>query len=129
MEVKVASGEANFVTSRLLQTKTTDTSLTLPDHCVFVTLVLVAVVHEATLPYLRILAELEENCEQDPQHREIEKAISCLAAILRLEEEKYVATEPGLTGFLALLESGKDGKELRQALKGVNFLEQVAEEK
>jgi len=52
---------------------------------------------------------------------EINKVLSCIADIFRLEEERAIPTEPGLKEFLVLLESDKSEEEFKLALSGIEF--------
>jgi hypothetical protein len=49
----------------------------------------------------------------------IEKALSCIAGILRIEEDRCCGTDSALKQVLVLLESNKPQKELKLALAGI----------
>ena len=46
------------------------------------------------------------------------KVVSCIAGILRLEEERCSLTEPMLKDILVVLESGRSNQELRAVFIG-----------
>jgi hypothetical protein len=70
----------------------------------------------------RIKEYLEASCEGPDCAKRIEKVLSCIADILRLEEERCCSTEQSLKEFLVLLESDKSGNELRAALSKIDVL-------
>jgi hypothetical protein len=67
----------------------------------------------------RIKDYLNACCGNGCLDGEIEKVLSCIADILRLEEERVIATEPDLKELLVLLESDKPEQEIVQVLSAV----------
>jgi hypothetical protein len=68
----------------------------------------------------RIKEYLSSCCEAKDFDGEVNKVLSCIADILRLEEENCRATDSALRKLLVLLESGKPAQEIKVALqKGV----------
>jgi len=61
-------------------------------------------------------------CQNGGLEKEIDKVLSCIAEILRLEEEQLVNTEPALKEILILLESDKAKDELQLALSKIEIL-------
>lgn len=59
--------------------------------------------------------------------QDMNKILSCLADIFRMEEDQAVATDPALRQFLVLLESGKNSQELKQELNKISFAPQEPE--
>ena len=59
----------------------------------------------------------ESNC----QDNQIDKVLTCIADILRIEEDNVSSTAPELKDFLAILESGKSQSQLKLALNNINF--------
>lgn len=55
----------------------------------------------------RIKEYLEARCDKDNFSQELDRALSSVAGILRLEEEQVLATEPGFRELLVILESDK----------------------
>ncbi len=64
----------------------------------------------------RIKEYLKSCCANSAINQEADKILSCLAEILRIEEERVESTEPGLKEMLILLESDKPVNELQLAL-------------
>jgi ribosomal protein S18 acetylase RimI-like enzyme/SAM-dependent methyltransferase len=59
--------------------------------------------------------------------RDFNKILSCLADILRLEEDRVVYTDPALRQLLVVLESGKNTQELQSELGKISFAPQEPE--
>jgi|GEM_PF-1937808 len=55
----------------------------------------------------RIKEYLQSCCQKQDFNQDIDKVLSCIADMLRLEEERVVSTDLSLKEMLALLESGK----------------------
>ena len=70
----------------------------------------------------RIKEYLEVSCQTQDCSQRIDKVLSLLADILRLEEEQVTSTEPALKEFLVLLEADKSTQELRVALSNISVL-------
>ncbi|MFC1804835.1 hypothetical protein ACFLZ3_03300 [Candidatus Omnitrophota bacterium] len=64
----------------------------------------------------RIKDELRARCEDDNFDKNVLAALSCIASILRLEEEECCTTNAALRELLVLLESGRSAGELKLAL-------------
>ncbi|MFC1674591.1 response regulator [Candidatus Omnitrophota bacterium] len=64
----------------------------------------------------RIKDELKARCEDDNFDKNVLAALSCIASILRLEEDNCCSTNASLRGLLVLLESGRSAGELKLAL-------------
>ena len=64
----------------------------------------------------RIKEYLEASCKSQDCSTRIDNVLSCLADILRLEEERVASTEPVLKELLVLLESDKPAAEMQLAL-------------
>jgi len=75
----------------------------------------------------RIKEYLEASCLGPNCQERIRKASSCIAAILRLEEERLSPTEPELKEILALVESDKPAEELMLALAKISVSPQEPE--
>jgi hypothetical protein len=67
----------------------------------------------------RIKEYLQASCLGPDCQERINKVLSCIADILRLEEERVSSTEPALREVLVLLESDKPADELRVALSRI----------
>jgi len=61
-------------------------------------------------------------CAKDNIDGEIDKVLSCIADILRLEEERCLPTEAALKDILVLLESDKPAKDIPLALSNIMVL-------
>jgi len=64
----------------------------------------------------RIKGYLQSCCSKQDFNQDVDKVLSCIAGILRLEEEWGVSTDLSLKEILMLLESDKPDNELRIAL-------------
>ena len=64
----------------------------------------------------RIKEYLEVSCQSRDCSQRIDNVLSCLADILRLEEDRVASTEPVLKELLVLLESDKQASEMQLAL-------------
>ncbi|MEW6101993.1 MAG: hypothetical protein AB1481_06855, partial [Candidatus Omnitrophota bacterium] len=71
----------------------------------------------------RLKEKLEDSCQKDEFQQAKDKAISCIADILRLDEERVNATEAALRQILVLLESDKKAEEIRLALSKIEIQE------
>jgi len=69
----------------------------------------------------RIKEYLQGRCGNGNFEKEIDKVLSCIADILRIEEDRVVATEPALREFLVLLESDKTADQFRVALAEIDI--------
>ena len=67
----------------------------------------------------RLKEYLQACCGNGAVEKEIDKLLSCIADILRLEEERCADTEGALREILALLEQDKPVQELQLALAGI----------
>jgi hypothetical protein len=67
----------------------------------------------------RIKEYLEASCKSQDCSQRIDNALSCLADILRLEEDRVASTEPVLKELLVLLESDKPANEMQLALSKI----------
>ena len=67
----------------------------------------------------RIKEFLVSSCASEDCKARVDKAISCIADILRLEEDRGSCAESSLKQLLVLLESDKSASELRAALAGI----------
>jgi hypothetical protein len=67
----------------------------------------------------RIKEYLEASCQSKDCSQRIDNVLSCLADILRLEEEQVALTEPELKQILVLLESDKPANEMQFALSRI----------
>jgi hypothetical protein len=74
-------------------------------------------VNSGIIPSCQRLKEyLQASCTGPDCQERIDKVLSCIADIFRLEEEKVVSTDAGLREILTLLESGRPVEELRVAM-------------
>ena len=74
------------------------------------------------IPSSQRLREYLQACWQKQDfNQEVDKVLSCLADILRLEEEKILPTEPSLKELLILLESDNTAKDLQLALSRITI--------
>jgi len=64
----------------------------------------------------RIKEYLQSCCQKQDFNQEIDKVLSCIADMLRLEEERVVSTDLSLKEMLMLLESGKSTNEMQLVL-------------
>lgn len=64
----------------------------------------------------RIKEYLQSCCQKQDFTQDIDKVLSCIAAMLRLEEERVVSTDLSLKEMLALLESGKPVNDMQLVL-------------
>jgi len=69
----------------------------------------------------RIKDYLNSCCKKQELNQGIDKALSCIMDIMRLEEKQCEATDPALRELLVLLESGKPADQLEAALVNINF--------
>jgi len=67
----------------------------------------------------RLREYLEASCKSGDASVEIDKMLSCIADILRIEEERCSATDPALREFLDLLESSNSAQELGSKLNKI----------
>ena len=61
----------------------------------------------------RIREYIQVSCLKGKPHQEAGKVISCIADILRLEEDTCSPTDPFLKDILVVLESGRSNQELK----------------
>ncbi|MDD5432433.1 MAG: GNAT family N-acetyltransferase [Candidatus Omnitrophica bacterium] len=66
----------------------------------------------------RIKEYLQASCYKGNIDRDIDKVISCIADILRMEEERCCATDSGLKDILVVIDSAVSEQDLRVALLG-----------
>lgn len=64
----------------------------------------------------RIKEYLQSCCQKQDFNQDIDKVLSCIAAMLRLEEERVVSTDLSLKEMLTLLESGKPVNDMQLVL-------------
>jgi precorrin-6B methylase 2 len=67
----------------------------------------------------RIKEYLEASCQSQDCSQRVDNMLSCLADILRLEEDRVASTEPVLKELLVLLESDKQASEMQLALSKI----------
>ncbi|MBI5144836.1 MAG: hypothetical protein HZA27_01465 [Candidatus Omnitrophica bacterium] len=70
----------------------------------------------------RIKDYLEVCCSRDDAGNQIDKVLSCIADMLRLEEEQVIPTDKALRDLLVLLESDKPAKEIPFAVSNITVL-------
>jgi len=70
----------------------------------------------------RLKTYLVSCCQKSGAEAGINKVISCIAQILRMEEERVVPTDQALRKLLTLLETGKPAKEIPLALAKISTL-------
>jgi glycosyltransferase involved in cell wall biosynthesis len=70
----------------------------------------------------RLKAYLEACCSNENMNQEIDKVLSCIADILRLEEDNCQPTEAALKEMLVLIESDKPPKAMQAALINITAL-------
>ena len=75
----------------------------------------------------RLKEYMLEICVNGDCTQEFDKVLSCIADILRLEEESCYPTAPALREMLMLLESDKSAQEMQLALTTVNVEEKAPE--
>jgi len=66
----------------------------------------------------RIKEYLQASCYQGNTDKDIDKVISCISDILRLEEERYSPTDPVLKDILVVLDSSSSSQELKAVFIG-----------
>jgi hypothetical protein len=66
----------------------------------------------------RLKEYLASSCFKGNLDRDMEKIVSCIADILRMEEESCSATDQALKDILVVLGSGRSGEELKVAFSG-----------
>jgi hypothetical protein len=69
----------------------------------------------------RIKDYVQACCVNRAADKDIDKVLSCIAGILRLEEERVEATDPQLRELIVVLESGKPAKEIELAVANIAF--------
>ncbi|MBU0504320.1 MAG: GNAT family N-acetyltransferase [Candidatus Omnitrophota bacterium] len=69
----------------------------------------------------RLKEYLQSSRQQRDFNQEIDKVISCIADILRLEEERIASTDSGLKEVLVLLESDKSAEQVQLALSQITI--------
>ncbi|MDD4899260.1 MAG: ATP-binding protein [Candidatus Omnitrophica bacterium] len=74
--------------------------------------------------YQRIKDYLEESCNTPECQQKVNQVLSCIADILRLEEEEVNPTAPVLHEILILLESGQSAQQLQVALAKIEIPEE-----
>lgn len=79
-----------------------------------------ALVNSGIIPSCqRIKDYLQASCSSDDSSQRMEKMLTCIADMLRLEEEQVVNTSPDLKQLIALLESDKPKGELQLVLSSI----------
>lgn len=79
--------------------------------------------HAGIIPSIdRIREYLVLSCKSEDCQARIDKALSCIADILRIEEERCFVTEAALKQLLVLLESDKPANELQLAFTKIEVL-------
>ncbi|MEW6171275.1 MAG: ATP-binding protein, partial [Candidatus Omnitrophota bacterium] len=77
-------------------------------------------IQSGIIPSTERIKEYLQSCSQKQDFdKEIDKVISCIAEILRLEEEKALPTEKELKEILMLLESNQSDNQINTALKTI----------
>ncbi len=66
----------------------------------------------------RIKEYIQASCYKDDLGPEMDKVISCISDVLRLEEEQCCATDQVLKDILIVLESGQSAQELKGVFLG-----------
>ena len=66
----------------------------------------------------RLKEYLAASCFKGDLDRDMEKIVSCIADILRMQEETCCVTDPALKDILVVLGSGRSGQELKVAFSG-----------
>ncbi|MDD5596013.1 MAG: hypothetical protein PHY94_07230, partial [Candidatus Omnitrophica bacterium] len=74
--------------------------------------------------YQRIKDYLEESCKTPECQQKVHRVLSCIADILRSEEEEVTPTQPVLREILVLLESGQSAEQLQIALAKIEIPEE-----
>ncbi len=69
----------------------------------------------------RIKDYLQSCCQRKELNGEIGRVLNCIADIMRIEEERVLATDQDIKSLLVLVESGKSENELVSALSRINF--------
>ncbi len=69
----------------------------------------------------RIKEYLQSCCQKQDLNQEIDKVLSCIADILRQEEERVTSTDSGLKEVLVLLESDKPADQMQLALAQITI--------
>jgi hypothetical protein len=67
----------------------------------------------------RLKDYLAASCFKDNLDSDMDKIVSCISDILRMQEETCCATDPTLKDILVVLGSGRSGEELKVAFSGV----------
>jgi len=75
----------------------------------------------------RIKEYLQASCDSEDCLVRVQRALSCIADILRLEEDHCSATDAALKEMLVLLESNRSAQELRMALIDIQVLQKEPE--
>ncbi|MBI4972744.1 MAG: endolytic transglycosylase MltG, partial [Candidatus Omnitrophica bacterium] len=70
----------------------------------------------------RIKDYLQACCQREDAGSQIDKVLSCIADILRLEEEQVIPTDKALRDLLVLLESDKPAQEIPFAVSNITVL-------
>ena len=66
----------------------------------------------------RIKEYIQASCYNGNVDREIDKVISCVSDILRIEEERCCETDATLKDILVVLESSRSAQELKEVFLG-----------
>ncbi len=69
----------------------------------------------------RIKEHLQSCCQEKDFNQEIDNVLSCVADILRLEEERVASTDSALKEVLVLLESDKPVDQMHLALAQITI--------
>jgi len=67
----------------------------------------------------RIKEYLQASCYNGRVAQDKKQVVVCISNILRMEEERYVATEPVLRDILIVLESGHSAQKLKEVFTGI----------
>jgi len=69
----------------------------------------------------RIKEYLQSCCLRHEMGREMEEILSCIADILKMQEERVMTTEPSLKEMLSLLESSKTAQQMQLSLEKIRI--------
>ncbi len=72
----------------------------------------------------RIKEYAQASCFSRDCDKEIAKVLSCVASIMRMEEERCISTEAALTDLLMILESDRSASKIHASLAAINVLPQ-----
>jgi hypothetical protein len=69
----------------------------------------------------RIREYLQLCCARQGMNREMDDILSCIADILRMQEDRVITTESSLKEMLSLLESNKAANEIQFSLEKIRI--------